>query len=161
MFLQLPSPVPSPVQPNPTIPGGGSYPYGGSGGAGSWANPSNYTGLAHELGPAWFILLIFTILLFLACGYMIWRSWKQPSNAQQVTILRWMYKDAQKRNARLRRVLGSFCDIVCVFSKSGQLASEEKAKIEATIQRVRDSLESEPPPTPDLLKLDDDDEENL
>jgi len=147
MFLQLPSPVPAPVQPNPTIPGGGGYPYGGSGGGGSYLNPSNYTGLAHELGPAWFVMLIFTVLLFLACGYMIWRSWRQPSNAVQLAFIRAMYRASNVRHAQWQATMRVVCSILAAIAK------KQGIDLNGKLEDLRNALIAQPPEPEELLTV--------
>jgi hypothetical protein len=147
LFLQLPSPVPSSVQPNPTIPGGGGYPFGGGNNGGSYLNPANYSGLAHELGPAWFVLLIFTILLFLACGYMIWRSWKQPSNASQLVFLRAMYQSSNERHAQWQSAMRKMCQILAAIAKA------QNIELNGLLESMREVLCSPPPIPTDILSV--------
>jgi len=144
MFFQLPTPIP--VQPNPTIPGGGNYPYGGGG---SYLNPDSYARLAQTLGPAWFVLLVFTVLLFLALAYMVWRQMKQPSNAKQMHILGGLWRDSQERNRRLRSVLRQFCEVVLVFAESSKL------DVKMRIEKIQDALDETPPTIPPELKITD------
>ena len=149
MFLQLPSPVPSPVQPNPTIPGGGNYPYGGSGGTGGYLNPSNYTGLAHELGAPWFILLVFTLILFFACAYMVWRSWKQPSNAKQLAYLKAMYVASNARHVQWQTAMRIECSILAIFAK------KQDIDLNGKLDNLREALVAQPPIPDELLSVED------
>lgn len=144
MFLQLPSPTPYTPQPNPTIPGGG---YGGSG---SYLNPQSYAGLAHELGPAWFVLFIFSVMLFLACGYMIWRSWRQPSNAAQLAFLKAMYIASNQRHAQWQAAMRHMCLIFAAIAK------KQDIDLNGKLDALREVLVSPPPVHGDLLTVLDD-----
>lgn len=144
MFLQLSTPVPSPVQPNPTIPGGGNYPYGGGGSSGSYLNPANYAGLAHELGPVQFVLLTIIIMLALALAYMVWRSWKQPSNATQLAYLKAMYVASNNRHTQWQFAMRQFCTILSVFAKKNDIDLNGK------LDDLREAITA-PPPVPDEL----------
>ena len=138
VLAQAPTPIPVSPTTNPTIYGGG---YGGSGG---YLNPQSYVGLAHELGPAWFALFFFALLLFLACAYMIWRSWKQPSNAHQLAYLRAMYKLSNERHRQWQAAIRQLCTIL------GAIAKKEGIDLNGKLDDLRNAITS-PPPMPDEL----------
>lgn len=138
LFSQIPTPIPT--SPNwPTTPT-----YGGGGG--NWTNPANWTSFVATIGIPTFLLLV----CFAALAYVWWSGRKEPSNSDQVAILKWMYHDAIERNARLRRVLRSFCDVVAIFAVKADVDVKDK------IERIQDALDAGPPPVPTELLIDSD-----
>jgi len=135
--------------PTPTIPTSGDF----------W-NPTSWVPFVHEIGiPGFFALVFF--------AYIVWKEWrnsKQPSNREQVTTLRWMYHDAVERNARLRRVLRSFCSVVSVFADmltctNGEKIDVARRDIKSQIDKITDALDDGPPTTPAILQLKDEDKD--
>ena len=142
LFAQQPTPPTSPYFPTPSGGGGGSY-----------LNPSNYTGLAHELGAAWFILLILVVALFIGLGFMVWRNWKQPSNASQLIFLRAMYKIGNQRHLQWQAVMRAWCSVL------KKMADKEDADMDGLndkLDELRDAIVAPPPIPENLLSLMDD-----
>lgn len=132
---QLPVPVPIPVPtPTPT-----STPMPDS----FWTALLNAEFVKAIGGPLGF----FALLMFAALAYVWWKQLKQPSQQDQVHILRWMYHDAVERNARLRKVLGTFCEIVTVFADAAHVDVKDK------VEKIQDRLNTGPPPTPEMLQI--------
>jgi hypothetical protein len=112
-------------------------------------NPTLWPEFIRAVGIPGFFALVF----FAALAYVWWKG-RPVSNKAQVRMLKLVYADAQERNARMRKVLRSFCDIVAVFAVSDSLSPEARTKIELSVGRIQDALDAAPPPIPDELTLD-------
>jgi hypothetical protein len=117
-------------------------------GSGDFWNPANWSALVHEIGlPGFFALVFF--------GYIVWKEWrqsKQPSNREQVRILRALYMDAQTRTGRMRAIFRQLSSILVAIAKKGDV------NVDAQAERIMQLLDEQPAVMPPELELDDDDD---
>ena len=115
--------------------------------SGDFWNPANWSEFIKQIGFPGF----FAVLMFTALAYLWIRQLRQPTNRQQVTLLKLMYADSQQRNVRMRQVLGKFCDVVvCILA-------DDSVKARERLDQIRDVLNAQPPLTPVELALDEED----
>ena len=126
--------------PTPTMPTSGDF----------W-NPSNWTEFVKVIGIPSFFALIF----FSALAYLWWKQQRQPSNLEQVRLLKLIYAtltaDAFARNKRIRTTLRQFCCIAQMF------ADNAKLDIRSFTHDIQTALDDNggPPPIPTELMIDD------